>query len=142
VKDNGTIRISKTGATRDTSNGKNDYEGFNNPLVELAFGDYMTEHRIQSDGSLRDSDNWQQGFGETPKETKDIMIKSGLWNEKFFNKTDFTYRFQTGSIIEFFSVDNPSKALGSARDYLFINECKIANIYKSNEKKILKNEKK
>lgn len=64
------IRKFSTGATRDTDNGKNDYEGFNNPLVEKAFGDYMNEHRIQSDGSLRDSDNWQKGMG------KNAMIKS------------------------------------------------------------------
>ena len=66
----GDIRKFSSGATRDTDNGKNDYEGFNNPLVEKRFGDYMTVHRVQTDGSLRDSDNWQHGMG------KDVMIKS------------------------------------------------------------------
>lgn len=61
----GEIRKFKTGATRDTDMGKNDYEGFLSPLVIERFGNYMTKHRIQSDGSLRDSDNWQKGI---PKE--------------------------------------------------------------------------
>lgn len=66
------MRQFDTGATRDTDAGKNDYEGFYSPLVVEAFGDYMTKHRIQADGKLRDSDNWQKGI---PKEA---YIKS-LW---------------------------------------------------------------
>jgi len=66
------MRNFDTGATRDTDEGKNDYEGFYSPLVVEAFGNYMTKHRIQADGKLRDSDNWQKGI---PKEA---YIKS-LW---------------------------------------------------------------
>jgi len=69
------IRKFKTGATRDTELGKNDYEGFISPLVIEAFGDYMTKHRVQTDGKLRDSDNWQKGFGENHLS---VCIKS-LW---------------------------------------------------------------
>jgi len=69
------IRAFSTGGTRDTDEGKNDYEGFLSPLVIKAFGDYMNMHRIQSDGSLRDSDNWQKFFGE---KHLDICMKS-LW---------------------------------------------------------------
>ncbi len=58
------IRQFKTGATRDSEIGKNDYEGFLNPLVIEAFGNYMSKHRVQADGGLRDSDNWQKGFGD------------------------------------------------------------------------------
>lgn len=57
-----TIRTFDTGATRDLDDTKNDYEGYLSPLVLEAYGDYMTEHRRQSDGSLRDSDNWQRGI--------------------------------------------------------------------------------
>lgn len=39
-----------------------------------------------------------------------------------WNKSDFTYTFETGSKIEFFSVDQPSKVRGPRRDRLFINE--------------------
>lgn len=59
------IRKFKTGATRDTDEGKYDYEGFLSPLVIKRFAEYMNKHRKQSDGSLRDSDNWQKGI---PKE--------------------------------------------------------------------------
>ena len=66
------MRNFDTGATRDTDIGKNDYEGFYSPLVVEAFGDYMSKHRIQADGQLRDSDNWQKGI------PKDAYMKS-LW---------------------------------------------------------------
>jgi len=60
--DNVSIRQFETGATRDTDVGKHDYEGFLSPLVIERFGEYMTKHRHQSDGKLRDSDNWQRGI--------------------------------------------------------------------------------
>lgn len=51
-----------SGATRNTDVNKFDYEGFINPEVLHAFGEYMHAHRRQNDGSLRDSDNWQKGI--------------------------------------------------------------------------------
>lgn len=71
----GKIRSFKTGATRDTDEGKYDYEGFYSPLVIKRFGEYMNKHRKQSDGKLRDSDNWQNHFGENHF---NICMKS-LW---------------------------------------------------------------
>jgi hypothetical protein len=56
------MRNFDTGATRDSEEGKNDYEGFYSPLVVKRFGDYMTVHRKQADGQLRASDNWQKGI--------------------------------------------------------------------------------
>lgn len=56
------VRRFETGATRDTDTGKLDYEGFLSPLVVRRFGEFMHGHRTQSDGSLRDSDNWQKGI--------------------------------------------------------------------------------
>jgi uncharacterized phage protein gp47/JayE len=44
---------------------KNDYEGFLDPIVIERYGNYMTKHRKQVDGQLRDSDNWKKGI---PKE--------------------------------------------------------------------------
>ena len=61
----------ETGAYRDTDVGKHDFEGFLSPLVIKRYGEYMTKHRKQSDGKLRDSDNWQKGI------PKDAYIKSG-----------------------------------------------------------------
>lgn len=59
------IRKFDTGATRDTDAGKHDYEGYLSPLVVSRFGEYMTKHRVQADGGVRASDNWQKGI---PKE--------------------------------------------------------------------------
>lgn len=66
----GKARTFNTGATRDTDEGKYDYEGFLSPLVIERFGQYMNKHRKQSDGKLRDSDNWQKGIPQ------DAYIKS------------------------------------------------------------------
>jgi len=62
IKDNGTSRSFETGATRDTSEGKLDFEGFLSPRVLEMFAIYMDSNRVQSDGKLRDSDNWQKGI--------------------------------------------------------------------------------
>jgi hypothetical protein len=56
------IRTFETGATRDTEAGKLDYEGFLSPWALSSFAEYMHRHRTQSDGTLRDSDNWQKGI--------------------------------------------------------------------------------
>lgn len=56
------MREFPTGATRDDDATKNDYRGYLSPLVLKRFGDYMTEHRKQADGKLRDSDNWKKGI--------------------------------------------------------------------------------
>lgn len=60
--DDGIIRKFETGATRDTSVGKPDYEAFMCPLVVRRYGEYMTKHQKQSDGTLREGDNWQKGI--------------------------------------------------------------------------------
>lgn len=75
------IRLFKTGATRDTEEGKLDFEGFFSPIVIERFGECMHKHRKQSDGKLRDSDNWQKGI------PKKVYMKSfwrhflDLWKE-------------------------------------------------------------
>lgn len=56
------VRQFESGATRDTEEGKLDYEGFLSPIALGRFAQYMHKHRVQSDGSLRDSDNWQKGI--------------------------------------------------------------------------------
>jgi len=61
-KPNPKIRQFDSGATRDTDIGKLDYEGFLSPLVLKRYAEYLNKHRIQSDGNLRDSDNWQKGI--------------------------------------------------------------------------------
>lgn len=56
------VRAFETGATRDTDTGKFGYEGFLSPLVLQRFAAFMHKHRVQSDGTLRDPDNWQRGI--------------------------------------------------------------------------------
>jgi hypothetical protein len=56
------LRRFETGATRDSDEEKPDYEGFLSPLVVRRYGKYMHTHRVQADGQLRASDNWQKGI--------------------------------------------------------------------------------
>lgn len=51
-----------------------------------------------------------------------IMDEHGYFEEERWNRTDYTYTYETGSKIEFFSADQPSKVRGPRRDRLFINE--------------------
>lgn len=69
-------RTFDTGATRDTDEGKLDFEGFLSPLVIKAFAEYMHEKRKMPDGSLRDGDNWQKGI------PLDAYMKS-MWRHFF-----------------------------------------------------------
>jgi len=70
------FRTFDTGATRDTDEGKLDFEGFLSPLVIQAFAEYMHEKRQMPDGSLRASDNWQKGI------PLDAYMKS-MWRHFF-----------------------------------------------------------
>ena len=51
-----------------------------------------------------------------------IMKGLNIYQEKNWNRTDNIYTFETGSQIEFFSVDQSDKVRGARRDRLFINE--------------------
>lgn len=68
------MRKFQTGGIRDNDQDKIDYEGFLNPLVLQAFGEYMHKHRKTANG-LRASDNWQNFFGE---EHLSVCMKSLL----------------------------------------------------------------
>lgn len=57
------------------------------------------------------------------KDFLQIMQGHGYYKDDRWNKSDFTYTFETGSKIEFFSADQPSKVRGPRRDRLFMNEC-------------------
>lgn len=51
-----------------------------------------------------------------------IMKEHNYFDKSRWNKTDSTYTFESGSIIEFFSVDTPGKVHGPRRHRLFVNE--------------------
>lgn len=57
-----------------------------------------------------------------------IMQEHGYYDDAAWSKTDFTYTFETGSKLEFFSADQPSKVRGPRRDRLFVNEAN--NVHK------------
>ena len=65
-------RTFDTGATRDTQDGKLDFEGFLSPLVMKRYAEYLNGHRTMKDGSTRDSDNWQKGI------PLDVYMKSAF----------------------------------------------------------------
>jgi len=70
------VRAFETGATRDTAEGKLDFEGFLSPLVLHAFAVHMQHHQRDSAGQWRESDNWQKGI------PMDQYMKSG-WRHFF-----------------------------------------------------------
>lgn len=51
-----------------------------------------------------------------------IMKAHNYYVDSRWNKTDYTYTFETGSQLEFFSADSPDKVRGPRRDRLYINE--------------------
>lgn len=55
-------RTFDTGADRDTSDHKIDFEGALSPIVLRRFGEYMRKHSVRQDGTRRSSDNWQKGM--------------------------------------------------------------------------------
>lgn len=63
-------RTFDTGAIRDISDAKLDYDGFLSPLVLKRYAEHMHTFRKLPDGSSRTSDNWQLGI------PKDEYLKS------------------------------------------------------------------
>ena len=53
---------------------------------------------------------------------ENIMKQTKYWDDNRWHTTNHVYTFETGSKIEFFSVDTYGKAHGPRRDVLFINE--------------------
>lgn len=51
-----------------------------------------------------------------------IMQAQNYYDDARWNRSDFTYTFETGAILEFFSADQPAKVRGPRRKRLFLNE--------------------
>lgn len=51
-----------------------------------------------------------------------IMKEHAYFKDDRWNKSESTYSFETGSVIEFFSADQGDKLRGARRDRLFLNE--------------------
>ncbi len=52
-----------------------------------------------------------------------ILKELGIWEEERWSATEHVYQFDNGSMVEFMSIDSAEKRKGSARDYLFVDEC-------------------
>ena len=57
------IRTFGSGATRDTDEGKLDFEAALSPIVVERFVQYMCKNKKQANGKIRECDNWQGLFG-------------------------------------------------------------------------------
>ena len=56
------------------------------------------------------------------RDFESILKAHNYWKDNLWDKTNSVYTFETGSKIEFFSVDQSEKVRGARRDRLFINE--------------------
>ena len=56
------------------------------------------------------------------KDFIDLLLEYDLYSKDNHNKSNNTYTFDNGSIIEFFGADNEQKLRGKKRDILFCNE--------------------
>lgn len=75
MKDNGILRVSNSGAIRNSEVGKIRYQGALSPLVLEAYGKYIEKHSLLPDGTRRNNKNWQKLFG-TPEEHRQVCIES------------------------------------------------------------------
>ena len=82
------VRKFDTGATRDSEDGKLDYEGFLSTFVLLRYAEYMNKHRKQSDGKIRASDNWQKGIPLTAYMKSLWRHLVELWTEHRLSDND------------------------------------------------------
>ena len=56
------------------------------------------------------------------RDFRNILESLGAWSEDRWGRQACIYTYTNGTIIEFFSADQPGKVLGPARDILFLNE--------------------
>ncbi len=52
-----------------------------------------------------------------------ILKELDIWEDDRWSATEHIYTFDNGSMVEFMSIDSSEKRKGSARDYLFVDEC-------------------
>lgn len=58
------IRTFSSGSTRDTDKDKLNYIKALSPIVLQEYVAYLGRHRVQSNGQLRDWDNWKKGINK------------------------------------------------------------------------------
>lgn len=56
------VRTFDSGATRSPLGDKLEYHRFLDPLVLKRWCEYLQKHRVQTDGRVREPDNWKRGI--------------------------------------------------------------------------------
>lgn len=115
------MRTFETGATRDSLENKLDYEGFISPLAMWLFAQYMHKHRVQPDGQIRDSDNWQKGMPRRQYMKSLIRHVFDLWMVWRFGPDLTSHIFWEGRLQElacaaFFNIQGLLHELAVGRD--------------------------
>jgi phage terminase large subunit len=88
--------------------------------IILILIDYAQSHRNEKISIVSESfPHLKRG---AIRDWMDIMQEHNYFKDDRWNKTDYIYTYETGSIIEFFSADQPGKVRGPRRDVLFVNE--------------------
>ena len=100
-----TMRTFDSGATRDNDAAKPDFEGILSPLALQRYGAYMQKHRVQADGMVRASDNWQKGIPLDAYMKSLLRHVMALW---------YTHRYAKGEDIE----ESLAAILFNAQGYL------------------------
>ena len=73
------VRTFDSGATRDTEQGKLNYLKALSPLVLQRYVSYLDEHRLQSDGTYRDWDNWKRGINKQAYRESRLRHEMASW---------------------------------------------------------------
>lgn len=68
------------------------------------------------------SESYPHLDGGAIRDFKNIMVAQGYWKDALWNDSKHQYTFETGTVVEFKSIDKFGKAHGPRRDVLFINE--------------------
>ena len=66
--------------------------------------------------------------GSVMRDFFEIMKELNIYSESKHNKSENLYTFDTGTMIEFFSVDDEQKLRGRKRDILWLNEANEINL--------------
>lgn len=77
MRESSSVRKFEGGATRDTIEGKLSYVKALCPNVLRCYMEYLGRHRLQSDGNMREWDNWKQGM---PQEVYLDGLGRHFWN--------------------------------------------------------------
>jgi hypothetical protein len=114
------IRVLKSGALRDTDNGKFEYLGFMEPYNDYSFAKFMHKHRLLPDGTMRASNNWQKGFG------REVTIQSlvrHVEDLKLLYTGYFVYEFREGGKAERIVLRKKLKKLPKNYKEIDVEEC-------------------